>query len=51
MIFRISEAIELAAVFETDGNVSRTGKLDNFFDARVLTPARDQNAIERAACV
>ena len=49
MIFRIGETIELAAVFKAHGNVSRAGKLHNFLDTGVLTAARDQDAIERAA--
>jgi len=51
MIFRIGETIELAALFKADGNVSRAGELDDFLDARVLAPTRDQDAVERAAGV
>ena len=51
MIFRVGETIQLAAVFKADGNIARTSELDNFFDARVLAAARDQDAIEGAARV
>jgi hypothetical protein len=51
MILRIGKTIELAAVFESDRDVPRTRELDYFLDACVLTAARNQNAIERAARV
>ena len=51
MIFRIGQAIELSAILEAYGDVARSRQLDDFFDARVLTPACDQDAIEWTACV
>ncbi len=41
----------MVAVFKAHRNVSRTRELNNFFDTRVLTAARDQNPIEGAARV
>src|SRR5579859_3581453 len=46
MVLRVGQTIELAAVFKTDGDVSRAGELDNFLDTSVLAAARDQDAIE-----
>src|SRR5580704_16416094 len=51
MIFRIGKAVELPAVFKPDRNVASTGELHDFFNASVLPPARDQDAVERAVRV
>src|SRR5580704_8180157 len=51
MIFRIGQAIELAAVFKADRDVAGASQLDDFFDPSILSAARDENAIERAARV
>ena len=46
MIFRIGKAVELAAVFETQGNALFARELHDFFDARVLPALGNGDAID-----
>ena len=46
MIFRIGEAVELAAVFETHGNALLARELHDFFDARVLPALGNDDVLD-----
>jgi len=48
VIAGIGQAVELAAVFETNSNTARAGELNDFFNAGVLTALGDNNAVEGA---
>jgi len=49
MIAGVGEAVEIAAVLETHGNVALAGELHDIFDARILTAFGDDNAVKRVA--
>ena len=45
----VGEAIELAAIFKTNGDAARASELHDFFDASVLAALGDDDAVEGAA--
>jgi hypothetical protein len=49
MIAGVGEAIQIGTVFEADGNVIGTGKLNDFLDAGVLAAFSDDDAVEGGA--
>src|SRR5712692_3970804 len=49
MILGIGQAVELAALLKSHGDVSLARQLHDFLHARILPPARDHDAVERAA--
>ena len=49
MIAGIGQAVELAALFETNSNTARAGELNDFFNAGILTALGDNNTVEGAA--
>ena len=48
VIAGIGQAVQLAAVFETNSDSARAGELNDFFNAGVLTALGDNNTVEGA---
>jgi hypothetical protein len=49
MLAGAGEAIQLAAIFEADGDAALAGKLDDLFNAGILAALGDEDAVEGGA--